>query len=136
MAVITRLIGVYDADGGLRGELAYLAGRIAGRHCSLCDITHSPVRRRQAWDAYVAGLPVPFEVLHRNERTDDVRAATTGKEPCVVAQTDDGSIVLVVSAERLADAADVAGLARELDRSLAEQGLQWPSRGGDDQIRP
>ena len=136
MAVITRLIGVYDADGGLRGELAYLAGKIAGRHCSLCDITHSPVRRRQAWDAYVAELPVPFEVVHRNERTDDVRAATTGKEPCVVAQTDDGGIVLVMSAERLADAADVAGLARELDRSLAEHGLQWPSHGGDDQIRP
>ena len=127
MAIITRLVGVYDADGGIRGELAYLAGKVAGRHCSLCDITHSPVRRRKAWDAYVASLPVPFDVLHRNERTEDVRAATTGKEPCVVAQTDDGGIVLVVDADRLAGAADVAGLARELDRALAEHGLQWPA---------
>ena len=127
MAIITRLVGVYDADGGIRGELAYLAGKVAGRHCSLCDITHSPVRRRKAWDAYVASLPVPFDVLHRNERTEDVRAATTGKEPCVVAQTDDGGIVLVVDADRLAGAADVAGLASQLDRALAEQGLQWPA---------
>ena len=128
MAVITRLIGVYDADGGLRGELAYLAGKIAGRHCSLCDITHSPVRRRQAWDAYAAGLPVPFELLHRNERTADVRAATTGKEPCVVARTDDGRVVLVLDSDRLVEAAAVPGLARALDRALAEQGLEWPAR--------
>ena len=128
MAVITRLVGVYDADGGLRGELAYLAGKIAGRHCSLCDITHSPVRRRQAWDAYSAGLPVPFDLLHRNERPEDIRAATTGKEPCVVAQTDDGRVVLVLDSDRLVEAADVAGLARELDRALAEQSLEWPNR--------
>lgn len=127
MAVITSLVGVYDADGGLRGELAYLAGKIAGRHCSLCDITHSPVRRRRAWDAYVAGLPVPFEVLHRNERTADIEAVTIGKEPCVVARADDGDIILVLDSHGLAEAADVAGLARELDRALAEQGLEWPA---------
>jgi hypothetical protein len=29
MTQVRRLIGVYDADGGLRGEIAYLAGKVA-----------------------------------------------------------------------------------------------------------
>ena len=46
VAPIERLIGVYDADGGLRGELAYVLGHLAGRaECALCDITHSAVRK-------------------------------------------------------------------------------------------
>ena len=129
MARVTSLVGVYDADGGLRGELAYLTGKLAGRHCALCDITHSPVRRRQAWDAYVAGLPVPFEVLHRNERSEPLRIATAGHEPCVVAQTDDGGIVMLLDAAGLAHAADVSGLARALDVALAARGLELPRVG-------
>ena len=42
---IVRLIGVYDANGTLSGELAYWIGaRLGRRHCSLCDITHGSVR--------------------------------------------------------------------------------------------
>jgi hypothetical protein len=44
--VIARLIGVYNAEGSLRGELAYLLGKLTGRaHCALCDITHGALRR-------------------------------------------------------------------------------------------
>lgn len=68
MTEIESIIGVYDADGGLRGELSYLVGKSLGQvHCALCDITHSPVRRKRAWDAMVARLGVPFELFHRNE---------------------------------------------------------------------
>ena len=55
---ISELVGVYDADGGLRGEAAYLWGRLRGTtHCGLCDITHSSVRRKASWDRMVASLP-------------------------------------------------------------------------------
>jgi len=65
---ITELVGVYDADGGPLGEAAYVWGKLRGtRHCSLCDITHSPWRRKPAWDAMAAGLSVPFRLVHRNE---------------------------------------------------------------------
>lgn len=127
MAEVRRLIGVYDADGGLRGELAYVAGKLAGRHCSLCDITHSPVRRRRAWDDYVAGLPVPFELLHRNERSEAVHAATDGHEPCVVADTSDGRVVMVLDSAQLDAAADVNGIAAALDTAFAARGLTWPA---------
>ena len=37
-----RLTGIYDADGGVAGELAYVFRVAAGRKgCSLCKITHS-----------------------------------------------------------------------------------------------
>jgi hypothetical protein len=47
-APVEELLGVYDADGGVRGELAYVWGRWRGGvHCSLCDITHTTWRRKQ-----------------------------------------------------------------------------------------
>lgn len=127
MTTVIRLIGVYDADGGLRGEIAYLAGKLAGRHCTLCDITHSPVRRRREWDAYVSTLPVPFEVVHRNERTPALEAATEGREACVVAVCDDGTITLLLGNDDLARASDVAGLANALDSAIRVSGLRWPA---------
>lgn len=120
-------MGVYDADGGLRGELAYLAGKLSGHHCSLCDITHSPVRRRRAWDDYVATLPVPFDVVHRNERDPQVRASTEGREPCVVAVTDDGGIVLLLDDGALSAAGDVTGVASALTEAIAAAGIAWPA---------
>lgn len=67
------MIGVYHADGGLVGEAKYIVGHLLGRtHCSLCDITHSPVRRKRAWDELVARLGVPVRLYHLNEMPADV----------------------------------------------------------------
>jgi len=126
MGQVSRIVGVYDADGGLRGELAYLVGKATGHHCTLCDITHSPVRRRREWDAYIASLPVPFVTLHRNERDAAITEATTGREACVVAECADGSIVFLLGSADLARAGDVTGLARALDDALGSAGLTWP----------
>lgn len=128
MTPVARLVGVYDADGGLRGEIAYLAGKLSGRHCSLCDITHSPVRRRREWDAFAAALPVPFDLVHRNERSPALHLATDGREACVVAEAVDGTITLLLDNQELIDARDVAGLARSLDRAVRAAGLPWPEQ--------
>jgi hypothetical protein len=95
----TRLVGVYHADGGLRGEAAYVIGHLLGRaHCSLCDITHSPVRRKPAWDAMVARLGIPVDLLHLNERDERV-AAASAETPCVLAEADGGFRLLIGPAE-------------------------------------
>ena len=126
-ARVVRYLGVYDADGGLAGELRYVVGHLLGRtECALCDITHSPVRRRKAWDDYVASLPVPFVVLHRNERSPAERDATDGHEPCVIAETSEGRLVMLLEGTELEDAADVEGLARCLSASMRRRGLEWP----------
>jgi len=95
MRTPTRLVGVYRAEGSLRGEIAYVVGKLLGTaHCALCDITHSPVRRKAAWDRMAAGLGVPFELVHLDERdadppatalvafaTDDLPAGTVVSDP-------------------------------------------------------
>ena len=73
---VTRLVGVYDADGGLLGEAAYVWGKLRGtRHCSLCDITHELVRRKPEWDRMVAEIGTPVDLVHLNEMPPDVIGA-------------------------------------------------------------
>ncbi|MEQ6901349.1 hypothetical protein [Nocardioides sp. YIM 152588] len=98
---VTRLIGVYNADGGLLGEVAYVWARARGtRHCALCDITHGRVRRRPEWDRMVADLRIPVDLLHLNEIPPDVRQAVVAcGAPVVLAQTAAGLVPLVDSAE-------------------------------------
>jgi len=99
---ITELVGVYDADGGLLGEAAYVWGRLRGtRHCSLCDITHSPWRRKPAWDAMAAGLAAPIRLLHRNELEDDLSAVVTRVGTPVVLGRADGEWFVVVEDDEL-----------------------------------
>ena len=63
------------------------------RHCSLCDITHSPWRRKPAWDAMAAGLSVPIRLVHRNELEEDLAAvvARLGPRSCWAGRATTGS---------------------------------------------
>ena len=97
-----RLIGVYDADGRPRGELAYLLGRVRGTaHCALCDITHGRLRRRPDFDQACRSLPIELDLRHRDELDPPVSAALAGRLPCVASITDDGEVEVVLSAEDL-----------------------------------
>ena len=72
---IREFVGVYNADGGVRGEVRYVVGHLLGRaECALCDITHSPVRRKKQWDRFVVDRGVPWRLLHLNEMPADVAA--------------------------------------------------------------
>lgn len=88
---ISELVGVYDANGGLLGEAAYVWGKLRGTaHCGLCDITHSTVRRKAEWDRMAADLPVPIRLLHLNEMDDHIaRAVATTGAPVVLGRDDD-----------------------------------------------
>lgn len=57
---IVRYTGIYNADGGLVGEVRYVVGHLLGTaECALCDITHSPVRRKRVGSLrHPAGHPV------------------------------------------------------------------------------
>lgn len=102
-ARITELYGIYNADGGLVGEARYVVGHLLGlTSCSLCDITHSPIRRKPEWDAMVATLDIPLTVLHRNELAPDLSDWVSSITlPAVVGKTNTGDFVLVLDAERL-----------------------------------
>lgn len=121
---IVRLVGVYDADGGVRGELAYVIGHLLGRvECALCDITHSPVRRKRSWDALVAALPVPIVTVHRNELPPDVApVVSSDRLPAVYAVRADGSAAELVGRDEL----------RELDGSVDSFGALVRRRLADE----
>jgi len=119
---VTKLSMVYDADGGLRGELAYVWGKLRGAHCALCDITHSAVRRKGEFDDLACSLGLPVDVLHRNEQSRELAAFTAGIEPVVVAHVDGGFDVLMDAAALDACAGDVDRFGAELRRRLATAG--------------
>jgi hypothetical protein len=121
---ICRLVGVYNASGTVLGELSYLVrSRIGSAHCALCDITHGSIREKAGWKACRDSLAVPFETVHLNERDADLVELTDGHTPCVVAETDHGSVILLESddltscdgsPERLVDAVVAAAADRGL----------------------
>jgi hypothetical protein len=116
--VVTALVGVYHADGGIGGELRYAWSRLVrGEHCSLCDTTHSGLVRRKAWDAMVGRLPVPVRLVHLDEQPDEVRRVSAGRTPCVVAlraEADGGPVVVLDRAAIDPLGGDVAAFERAL----------------------
>lgn len=101
---ILRLVGVYNANGGFLGELAYIHGKMTNKsHCALCDITHgnNPFGKKE-WKQARTCLAIPVEFVHLNEmdvRTEAVIATTVA--PAIVALLDNGSDRVLINAEEL-----------------------------------
>ena len=121
---VVRLIGVYDADATVIGELAYWIGaRLGRRHCSLCDITHNSVRTKAEWTNCRSDFPVPFDTYHRNDQPDSVRATSDAQAPVVVAETSQRFVVLLRDQQLSACHGSVDALQAAIDAALAEAGL-------------
>jgi hypothetical protein len=122
------MIGVYDADGGLRGELAYLTGRLLGvAHCALCDITHGWSGEKPGFRALRRSLGVPVATIHRNEQPEGLGEVTRGRLPCVVGETADGYELILGRADLEACRSDVPCLEAALLRAI--DGAEPASRG-------
>ena len=116
------LIGVYKADGGLLGELSYFFGHLVGiKHCSLCDITHSPIRKKAQFKAFEQRLlnerGIATRLVHINERSERELAASKGREPCVLLEYEDGSISMFLDYEELKAAGGRVGSFEKLVES-------------------
>jgi hypothetical protein len=117
----TRLIGIYNADGGIVGELKYFFGHLIGiAKCELCDVTHSPIRRKASFGKLASDLKAEFgleiDLKHLNERTELEIRGSSGQEPCVLAQYADGSLGMFLDRAELAmvkgDVSKFEGLVR------------------------
>ena len=96
-----KMYGVYNADGGITGELAYVWGKIRGTaHCALCDITHRGVSKKKEWKELEGRLSVRMELLHINEQETALAQFTEGKTPCMIGDYA-GELRLVMNAEEL-----------------------------------
>ncbi len=86
-----RLVGIYDADGSLAGELRYAFDKLTGRSsCALCDITHgwNPMGSRR-WKQACAASPVDLELVHRDDAAAEQLAAASAL-PSIVAHDGEG----------------------------------------------
>ena len=124
---IRRLVGVYDANGSVGGELAYFIGaRLGLAHCALCDLTHGLVRERAAWKAFRASLQVPFDAYHRDDQPADVRAAHRDRVPAVLAETSDRIVVLAGPDELARCAGSIEAFTDAINAAVTRAGLTWP----------
>jgi hypothetical protein len=97
---VIELIGIYDADSTLLGEVSYWIGaRLGRRHCSLCELTHGLFTKKTEWTECSRNLSVPFLTYHRNDSPADAREAAAGSYPVVLARTGDGVSVVLAPAE-------------------------------------
>ncbi len=97
------LIGIYKADGGVIGELSYFFGHLIGvRSCSLCDISHSPVKKKSAFKKLEQEMlkehGIAIKMIHLNERNDRELKASAGREPCMLLEYPDQSISMFLDA--------------------------------------
>jgi hypothetical protein len=100
------LIGIYNADGGLAGELAYVFGHLIGvRSCSLCDISHSPIKKKAAFKELEKHLlsehGIVVRMIHLNERNERETKASEGREPCMLLEYPDKSISMFLDSTDL-----------------------------------
>jgi hypothetical protein len=124
---VCRLVGVYNANGTIGGELAYFVRARFGRaHCALCDITHGLVRQRPRWKTCRTNLAVPFDTYHLNDQPDAVRAAYDGVAPVVLAQTGTQLFVLLAPGELGACQGSVEHFTDAMNAAVAARGLRWP----------
>ena len=97
---ITELIGVYDADSTLFGEISYWVGaRLGIAHCSLCELTHGLFTTKSEWTQCAESLSIPFRLFHRDDAPHDVIAALAGHFPAVLQRTNNGVSVILTKEE-------------------------------------
>lgn len=116
-----RIVGVYRADGGLVGELRYLVGHyLHGQSCTLCDITHSPLRRKRAWDEAAAKLGIPIDLRHLNELTPAQAAFVGDRAACVFSEVGDERTMLLTNEQLAAVHGDVPQFFAALRQALSD----------------
>lgn len=128
MPAATGLILVFDADSGLKAMLADVVKKAFGREdCALCEITYSPIGKRQAWQACEARLGVPVRELHR----DSLPAAwglDLAQLPCVLVEAGGARPELLLTRTEIAACAGRVG---ELERKLREALAASASASGE-----
>lgn len=116
MEGINRLIGIYHADGGIIGELKYMSGKIFGNsHCALCDVTSG--KNKKIWNKCQQNLGIGIDMVHLNERKEELVKFTEGITPCIVGQTST-NYVLIVSNK---DLENCNGKTAELEKILRKK---------------
>lgn len=79
-------MGVYKANGGIVGEIAHVLEHLVGaRECNMCDITHSPIKKKTEFKKLEKQLltefGIEFRLVHINERSEKSLQLLQGVSP-------------------------------------------------------
>ena len=114
-----RVVGIYNADGGLSGELRYALDKILGRaDCGLCDLTHGwNVFGKRSWRDACRASSVPIELIHR-DKASEAQLTAAGSLPAVLVG-DEGTWRLAAGRELIRSLRkDPAGFLDHLEQEL------------------
>jgi len=106
-----KLIFIYNADSGLFNTVTDIAHKIFSPQtysCNLCALTHDYFNVRDEWKAFIAGLGVECEFLHRDEMQQ--RFPTLDIALPALLREADGATQLCLSAEAINRCGDLAAL--------------------------
>lgn len=124
---VLRFIGVFNGDGGIRGELAYVFGKLRGTtSCALCDISHRGLRTNPEWSDVTCAMGVPFDLVHRNGRSAEVARLTGDRTPAVVAETAGGYRDVMTPEDFDGVSGDAGEFILALRRACVDNDLAWP----------
>ena len=113
------MVGIYNADGGVSGELRYALDKVLGRSdCGLCDLTHGwNAFGKRSWREACRASSVPIEMIHRDKATESQLAAA-GSLPAVLVR-DEETWRLAADRELIASLRkDPTGFIDHLEREL------------------
>ena len=113
---MTRIVGIYNADGSILGELKFVASKVVGRSdCGLCDLTHgwNPFGK-PSWKSACSASNIEIELVHRNELTEDQRKAA-GELPAVIIEKHNNWERIMSSDDILTFSGDAPGLFAKID---------------------
>ncbi len=114
------LVFVYNADSGVFNTLADLAHKTlspATYSCNLCAITYSSFGMRREWRAFLEGLDVAAEFLHRDELGE--RYGVAVPLPAIFLKRGSGALTTWVDAATLNTCASMEDLQRLIAGRLA-----------------
>jgi hypothetical protein len=111
---MAKIIGVYRARGGGVARFVGALRRLVGSYpCDLTKLTHGAVGERKQWRQVCQRLLVELGhqhvVVFPNLSPDSYRAASSGREPCVLLDDGEGSLSMILDWNDLAVASgDIA----------------------------
>lgn len=125
---IQELVGVFNGDGGIRGEVAHVFDKLRGGGCALCDITHRGLRKNPQWSDVACAVAVPFDLVHRDEQGPEVAAVVDGAYPAVVALTEGGARLVMGPKDFDGLSGDAAKFLESLKAAVKRANLEWPGQ--------
>lgn len=114
------LLFVYNADSGLFNLLSDIAKKsFKGEGtCSLCDLTHAPLKVKKEWQEFVESLPVKAEFDYKNTFLKKRPELADVQFP-VIFMEENGTLREIVSAEQINATKDLGELKETIYKAIA-----------------